>query len=101
MIDKKELLDVCREVEICLRDFPLTRDNDTELAWAVWQTFHNVEMVVTKEMMHVLPTFDTIQRMRRKTQNDFGKYLPSDPVVRKRRGLETVWKDALEQMEML
>ncbi|OGN52477.1 MAG: hypothetical protein A3K57_05855 [Caulobacterales bacterium RIFOXYA1_FULL_67_7] len=88
--------DVGRKVESCLKDYPQTRNDDTLLIWKVWEVFYGIEGSVTLRQMMELPSFETIRRTRAKIQNDDGKYLPSDETVRKRRGLEQEWRDAMQ-----
>lgn len=96
---KEKLLDTASKVEACLKDYPATRNDDTLLIWKVWQVFFGIGESVTYKEMAELPSFETIRRTRAKIQNEEKRYLPSDADVRRRRGLEQEWKEAL-QMDM-
>lgn len=93
----EDLHNAAIEVERVLREYPATRESDQLLAWCVYQQFYGIGETITKsQFLDILPSFETIRRTRQKIQNDLGKYLPKDPVVRRRRGLEDEWKDALQ-----
>lgn len=88
------------KVEYCLGKYERTRNSDQVLTNAVWTTFYSqyFEMIDDRAMIYVrdiynLPPEAHIGRIRRKF-NEKGKYLPTDPEVRRKRKVsEEAWRE--------
>ena len=91
------------KVEHCLEKYPDTRNSDIALTIAVWHEYYNNnilnidgELLVKLKDLYELPREDNIKRIRAKFQNEKKQYLPTDPIVRKkRRILEDEWRSNL------
>jgi hypothetical protein len=97
-------------VEITLRDNPKVtlqgrapvevRNSDIALTIVIWQTWYNVganpDSIVHLYRLFDLPREDNIKRLRAIFQNTEHKYLPTDPNVLIKRGIEQqYWEEAL------
>ncbi|NTU69986.1 hypothetical protein HGB13_04180 [bacterium] len=89
-------------VEDTLREYPKTRDDDTFLTWHIVHLYrpeccseHNGDYWINYKGMKLVRE-DHVKRIRAKIQNDDGKYLPTDPKVRKQRKIsEETWRNYL------
>lgn len=83
------------KVEHCLKEFPNTRNSDTELYIKICQVFFGVGNYIHVSEMTRLPNFEGVIRWRRKF-NEKKKYVPTDwQVAKKRQWAENEWKDVL------
>jgi len=75
-ITKKE------QVEYLLEKFPQTRENDFYLQYLWLKLFGKVNLPFIEWDMikDISGTLETVSRVRRKIQNEDGKYLPSNDV---------------------
>lgn len=81
-----------------LKDEPDCRNDDKLLMLRVFQKFlnqaENGKVILTLDNISEIPSAETIIRTRAKIQNDEGVYLPTDPDVRRRRGIsEQVYRE--------
>ena len=84
-------------VRDCLLVDEQSRNDDIRLTQIVWWRFYRQSIVkvgsqhyVAMKDLHGLPREDNIKRVRAKIQNVERKFLPTDPLVAKKRG----WKRA-------
>lgn len=82
----------------CLHFYPETRNSDTELAIRLWKDFYNQHIykdeMIELEALHNVPSIKTISRVRRRVQNEEGRYLPTRlAVAKKRRISEEEWRE--------
>lgn len=70
------------EVEFLLERFPQTRENDFYLQYLWLKVFGklNLPFIEWNTIKDISGTLETVSRVRRKIQNEHGKYLPSDEV---------------------
>jgi hypothetical protein len=95
---KIKILDILERVE-------KTRNDDIELMLHIWNVYHkdflhyhDAKIGVTFESIRILPRNDDIKRIRAVIQNEEGKFLPTDPKVRRKRRLsEDDWRAWLEK----
>jgi len=84
------------QVEHILETNPATRNSDITLMIYIWRTFHSryiVDDTIKLDSLYELPREDNIKRIRATFQNEEGKYLPSDPEIRRKRGIrEEQWR---------
>jgi hypothetical protein len=75
------------------------RNDDQFLTLSIWWRHypeyfivHECKYYIKADAVLSLPREDNIKRLRAKIQNEERKYLPDDPIVRKKRGIsEEVW----------
>lgn len=75
------------QVEYLLEKYPHTRDNDFYLQYLWLKIFggvQNLPFIDWKAIEHLRGAFETISRVRRKIQNEEGRYLPSEHIRRER-----------------
>lgn len=81
-----------------------TRNCDIKLTIMVWKTYYpeyireifNGDEVVPLHSLFLLPREDNIKRIRAKIQKEESRFLPTDPIVRKRRSIkEEEWRKFL------
>lgn len=91
------------QVEVCLREVPSTRDSDITLTVEIWQRYYprsivkdaNGDIYVRIKDLYHLPREDGVKRYRAKF-NEQGKYLTSNPQIRKQRKQKEVeWRQEL------
>lgn len=92
-----------KQVEHCLRQYPLTRNSDITLTIQIWRVFYprhiytgvgTDDMVKLGDLYH-LPREDNVKRARAYIQNERKMYLPTDLKVALKRGiLEDEWRVA-------
>lgn len=91
-------------VVFCLREFEETRNSDITLLIKVWEEFYPQRIKTGKggergvwlRDLYDLPREEHVRRIRAVIQNEEGKYLPTDPAVRKQRRInEDVWREWL------
>lgn len=81
------------QVEYLLERFPETRENDFYLQYLWLKVFGklNLPFIEWNTIRDMSGTLETVSRVRRKIQNEYGKFLPSDDVrmqrERKRRAV--------------
>ena len=81
------------QVEYLLERFPQTRENDFYLQYLWLKVFGklNLPFIEWNTIKDISGTLETVSRVRRKIQNEYGKFLPSDDVrlrrERKRRAI--------------
>lgn len=83
-------------VKELLEQIPETRENDHALYRTYIKTYHFVdfnEETFVNYTNYGLPSFKSIERARRKIQNEYGLYRASDEVVRKREEAEKQYRD--------
>jgi hypothetical protein len=70
------------EVEYLLERFPQTRENDFYLQYLWLKVFGklNLPFIEWSTIKDMSGTLETVSRVRRKIQNEYGKFLPSDDV---------------------
>jgi hypothetical protein len=70
------------EVEYLLEKFPQTRENDFYLQFLWLKVFGklNLPFIEWNTIKDISGTLETVSRVRRKIQNEDGKFLPSDDV---------------------
>jgi hypothetical protein len=75
------------KVEYILEHFPETRNNDNYLCNLYWKLVDGI-----KELDDVIyaTSPEVLRRARQKIQNEQGKYLPTDPDVRKKRRIAEI-----------
>jgi len=92
-----------QQVEVCLREVPATRDSDITLTVEIWKRYYphsiikapNGEIYVNLNDLYKLPREDNTKRYRAKF-NEEGKYLTSNPQIRKqRKQKELEWRQEL------
>lgn len=92
------------KIEFVLENYPDTRNDDISLTLHIWRLYYydflfkdeNGRLCVKLKNIFELPREDNIKRLRAKIQNEQGKWLPTSPVIRKRRGiLEEEWRKHL------
>jgi hypothetical protein len=100
------MLKLKEQVEVILKDYPPTRDNDITLMIALWKKFYSVHIKVTSsneqgiylKSLYTLPTHESIKRVRALIQNDEHRFLPTDSRVRKQRRIkEEEWRNWINQ----
>jgi len=67
------------EVEFLLEKYPATRENDfyLQLMWLKIFGHVNIPYIDWNSLKDFSGTLETVSRVRRKIQNEYGKYLPS------------------------
>lgn len=102
----QRLNNLTQRVEYTLQKYPNTRNSDLELqAQLCTQFYPPMESPIWNwrdfvSVMRSLPTLDHIARARRKViqQHKYKKYLPTDPMIAKARGInEEVWIEYSKQ----
>jgi hypothetical protein len=92
------------QIEYCLKHNEATRNSDITLTIAVWEQFYPDSLVTARngskaiylDTLFNLPREDNVKRVRAKLQNEDHLYLPTDPAVHKKRGInEDVWRGYL------
>jgi hypothetical protein len=70
------------QVEYLLERFPQTRENDFYLQYLWLKVFGklNLPFIEWNTIKDISGTLETVSRVRRKIQNEYGKFLPSDEV---------------------
>ena len=82
-----------RIVEDVLRMHPKTREDDRYLVIYVWRRYTgNRFPYVPRDVIEAIPSPETITRIRRRLQNDEGKYLPPKDVRERRRAMEEEYR---------
>lgn len=84
------------QVKYVLSEYPETRNSDITLMIKVWELYFpsfikqgaTGEKGVWLKDLYDLPREDNVKRIRAIFQNDFNQFLPSDPEVRRKRGIE-------------
>lgn len=72
------------------------RNSDIALTILIWRRWYNVQDAVQVGRLFDLPREDNVKRVRAVFQNTEHKYLPTDPAVLVKRGIEEAyWFDAL------
>jgi len=114
--DKKERAETIRRikelearVEICLKEYPETRNSDLKLTVQLWRNhFPNYihkdewgdEVIEIDDFIEVLPREDLVSRCRRKV-NARGLYLTTLLTVAKARHLnEEAWREAMKDCDV-
>jgi hypothetical protein len=71
-----------QQVEFLLDKYPATRDNDFYLQYMWLKIFGNLKLpyIDWNDIRMISGTLETVSRVRRKIQNEEGRYLPSDGV---------------------
>jgi len=77
-----------------LKDFPETRNSDTELMFQFWYMFDNMSFspavaIAQKKLGSITPA-ETITRCRRYIQNELGLFLPTDEKVLENRKISSL-----------
>jgi len=75
-------------VERILAKDEKARENDTWLCFRVFEEIarkYGKGIFIPFELFEKFPSFETITRVRRKLQNDEGKYLPSEETLQMRK----------------
>jgi hypothetical protein len=75
-------------VEKILAKDERTRNSDTWLCFRVYEEIakkYGKRIFIPFELFEKFPSFETITRVRRKLQNDEGKYLPSEETQQMRK----------------
>ena len=80
-----------------------SRNSDIRLTQMIWWRYHqdlvttfNGKAYIRFDDLFELPREDNIKRIRAKIQNDLKEYLPTDPVIAKKRGwAEDEWRSYL------
>lgn len=102
MTDKVKLRTM---VEDRLEHDERTRNSDITLTIAIWVKYYPEHVLDTSrgektgifiDSLFKLPREDNVKRIRAKIQNEEKKFLPTDPEVRRKRGIsEEEWYDYL------
>lgn len=88
-------------VELMLEANPMykgveARNSDIALTVLIWLRWYDVDETVQLERLFHLPREDNVKRVRAVFQNTEHKYLPTDPSILIKRGIEEAyWFDAL------
>lgn len=88
-------------VELVLEDNPVfagveARNSDIALTILIWRRWYGVENGIALGRLFHLPREDNVKRVRAVLQNVEHKYLPTDPSILIKRGIEEAyWFDAL------
>ena len=99
-----EIRTIKEQVLHCLTNYPGTRNSDTLLRQELLREFYPEKILVlsggreaiTFENEYLVPTQETVKRIRAKIQNVEGRLLPtSEAVVKQRRINEDRWRDAM------
>lgn len=82
-LDKSRFAALDERVGLVLRDFPETRDSDTELVLRYWQRFEADALRAwspsrSLDVLHDLERVDSITRARRRIQNDLHLFEPTE-----------------------
>jgi hypothetical protein len=87
-------MDLKQKTLFCLQKHPETRNSDIALTEKIWWEFHNSkikefdgEKYVKIKDMYELPREDNVKRIRAKIQNEEHKFLPTNDIILKQRGL--------------
>jgi hypothetical protein len=74
------------EVEFLLEKYPATRENDfyLQLMWLKIFGHVNIPYIDWNSLKDFSGTLETVSRVRRKIQNEYGKYLPSKETQKQR-----------------
>lgn len=72
-------------VEDLLANDPRCRENDLWLTIQVWQRAQHVKCFIPYADLDSMISPESISRVRRKIQNDEGKFLPTNPMVLRKR----------------
>lgn len=98
-MSKERIKLLAEKVKYCLNKFPDSRNDDTLLTYYIIATYLPDE-IEKKESGKVYISYeamgrireDHVKRVRAKIQNEEHKYLPTDPIVRKKRKIsEAYW----------
>lgn len=102
-MEYREIKTLKKQVEHCLRQYPLTRNSDITLTIQLWRVFypHKIKMsmsrgeaVALSDLYH-LPRESNVKRARAYIQNERKMYLPTELKVALKRGiLEDEWRVA-------
>ena len=82
-LDESKFAALDERVGLVLRDFPETRDSDTELVLRFWQRFEAETLHAwtpnrSLDVLHDLERVDSITRSRRRIQNDLHLFEPTE-----------------------
>jgi hypothetical protein len=97
----KELRTIKKQVLYLLERFPASRNNDFYLEWLWLKTFPKIDLpwLQWEELAKVSGKTQTVSRLRRRIQNEEGKFLPTIPeVLRKRRERSRHMRKAIKQV---
>lgn len=89
---RKEICGCGKLVRQVLRDDPASRNSDKLLVLRVWQKQLDCEgtdrVVLTEANIGHIASAETLIRARARIQNDEGAYPPTDPKIRRLRGIK-------------
>lgn len=100
-MEYKQIKNLKSQVEVTLRDIPLTRNSDIALTIAIWRNFYPASLIengqaVLLKQLFTLPREDNVKRIRAYFQNDKKMYWPTDEKVAKARGFNMEeWRVAM------
>jgi len=95
--------DLYKKIIHCLIKYPETRNSDLELTRKIWGEYYghyldwiNDTTVIPLKNLNLVPTQDSIKRIRAMIQNDEKRFLPTDWRIAKKRGWEEIeWRKEL------
>ena len=83
----QEFRTIKQQVEYLLENYPSTRNNDFYLLWLWLKIFKGLPLPwLDWKVFRDIPSISTVSRVRRKIQNEEGRFLPTDPEVLRERG---------------
>lgn len=97
----QELKTIKQQVLYILGKYPQSRNNDFYLQWLWLKTFPKISLpwLEWEKFCKVSGKPQTVTRMRRRIQNEEGKFLPTDPeVLRARKKRSEAMKKALKRV---
>jgi len=95
--------DLYKKIIHCLIKYPETRNSDLELTRKIWGEYYghyldwiNDTTVIPLKNLNLVPTQDSIKRIRAMIQNDYHKFPPTNWKIAKKRGWEEIeWRKEL------
>ncbi len=101
-MDSSKIKTLRKQVEFILSVEPQSRNSDIDLTIRVWRRFYPKELARADGRVYIrlqnlfnVPNQDNIKRVRAKL-NAEGLYLPTDPKVAAKRGInEKVWRESM------
>lgn len=96
----RELTRTVDQVLFLLEEYPSTRNNDFYLQWMWLKVFGkiNLPFIDWESIKANTGKLETVSRVRRKIQNEQGRFLPTDNVVLARRRKSKVFRKAIKKV---